>query len=28
MKDNYGDLNRLYQYQQYLDENPEVDMEK
>jgi hypothetical protein len=28
MEDNYGDLNRLYQYQQYLDENPEVDMEK
>src|SRR6056300_703996 len=27
MEDNYGDLNRLYQYQQYLDENPEVDME-
>jgi hypothetical protein len=28
MEDNYSDLNRLYQYQQYLDENPEVDMEK
>ena len=28
MEDNYGDLNRLYQYQQYLDENPEVDMKK
>lgn len=28
MEDNYRDLNRLYQYQQYLDENPEVDMEK
>ena len=28
MEDNYGDLNRLYQYQQYLDENTEVDMEK
>lgn len=28
MEDNYRDLNRLYQFQQYLDENPEVDMEK
>jgi len=28
MEDNYRDLNRLYQFQQYLDENPELDMEK
>jgi hypothetical protein len=28
MEDNYGDLNKLYQYQQYLEENPDVDMEK
>lgn len=26
MEDNYRDLNRLYQYQQYLEENPDVNM--
>lgn len=26
MEDNYRDLNRLYQYQQYLEENPKVDI--
>ena len=26
MEDNYRDLNRLYQYQQYLEENPDVDI--
>lgn len=26
MEDNYQDLNRLYQYQQYLEENPDVDI--
>ncbi len=26
MEDNYRDLNKLYQYQQYLEENPEVDI--
>lgn len=26
MEDNYRDLNRLYQYQQYLEENPDIDM--
>jgi hypothetical protein len=28
MEDNYRDLNRLYQYQQFLEENPDVDMNK
>jgi hypothetical protein len=28
MEENYRDLNKLYQYQQYLDENPNVNMEK
>jgi len=28
MEENYRDLNKLYQYQQYLDENPNVSMEK
>jgi len=27
MEENYSNLNKLYQYQQYLDENPNVDME-
>ena len=26
MEENYSNLNKLYQYQQYLDENPNVDM--
>ena len=26
MEDNYRDLDRLYQYQQYLEENPDVDI--
>jgi len=26
MEDNYRDLNRLYQYQQFLEENPDVDI--
>lgn len=26
VEDNYRDLNRLYQYQQYLEENPDVDI--
>ena len=26
IEDNYRDLNRLYQYQQYLEENPDVDI--
>jgi hypothetical protein len=26
MEDNYRDLNKLYQYQQYLEENPDVDI--
>ena len=26
MDDNYRDLNKLYQFQEYLDENPEVDI--
>jgi Na+/phosphate symporter len=26
MEDNYRDLNRLYQYQQYLEENPDIDI--
>ena len=28
MEDNYRELNRLYQFQEYLDENPDVDIEK
>jgi len=28
MEDNYRNLHQLYEYQQYLDENPEVDMKK
>ena len=28
MEENYRDLNRLYQYQQYLDENPDADMKQ
>lgn len=26
MEDNYRDLNKLYQYKQYLEENPDVDI--
>ena len=26
MEDNYKDLNKLYQYQQYLEENPDIDI--
>jgi len=26
MEDNYRELNKLYQFQQYLDENPDVDL--
>jgi predicted nuclease with TOPRIM domain len=26
MEDNYRELNRLYQFQEYLDENPDVDI--
>tara|TARA_R110000868_G_scaffold265282_5_gene524102 strand:+ start:1028 stop:1366 length:339 start_codon:yes stop_codon:yes gene_type:complete len=26
MEDNYRDLNKLYQYQQYLEENPDVNI--
>ena len=26
MEDNYRDLNKLYQYQQHLEENPDVNM--
>ena len=26
MGENYGELNRLYQFQEYLDENPDVDI--
>jgi hypothetical protein len=26
MEENYSNLNKLYQYQQYLDENPEVNV--
>lgn len=26
MEDNYRDLNKLYQFQEYLDENPEVEI--
>jgi Na+/phosphate symporter len=28
MEDNYRELNRLCQFQQYLDENPDVDLRK
>jgi hypothetical protein len=28
MEDNYRDLNRLYQYQQYLEENPDIDIKQ
>lgn len=28
MEENYRNLHQLYEYQQYLDENPEVDMKK
>ena len=28
MEGNYRELNRLYQFQEYLDENPDVDIEK
>jgi hypothetical protein len=28
IEENYIDLHRLYQYQQYLDENPDVEMDK
>jgi len=28
MEDNYRELNRLYQFQEYLDENPDVNIEK
>jgi len=26
MEDNYRELNKLYQFQEYLDENPDVDL--
>jgi hypothetical protein len=26
MEDNYRDLNKLYQFQQYLEENPDIDL--
>lgn len=26
IEDNYKDLNKLYQYQQYLEENPDIDI--
>ena len=26
MEDNYKDLNKLYQYQQHLEENPDIDI--
>jgi hypothetical protein len=26
MEDNYRELNKLYQFQQYLDENPDIDL--
>lgn len=28
MEENYRDLNKLYQYQNYLDENPNVDIDQ
>lgn len=28
MEENYRNLHQLYEYQKYLDENPEVDMKK
>ena len=28
MEANYRDLNRLYQYQQYLEENPDIDIKQ
>ena len=28
MEDNYRELNKLYQFQEYLDENPDVDIKK
>ena len=28
MEDNYRDLNKLYQYQQYLEENPDIDIKQ
>jgi len=28
MEDNYRDLNKLYQYKQYLEENPDVDIKQ
>lgn len=28
MEDNYRELNKLYQFQEYLDEKPDVDIEK
>jgi len=28
MEDNYRDLHKLYQFQEYLDENPDTDLEQ
>jgi Na+/phosphate symporter len=28
MEDNYRDLNKLYQYQEYLEENPDIDIKQ
>lgn len=28
MEDNYRELNKLYQFQQYLDENPDVELKQ